>query len=163
MYHLFVGGPAKNHQVSYVLRIAIHQNDICCLCCHISPGPYSYSYIGLSKGGRIVDTVACHGYKVPFLLQLLNDVDLLVGQHLAVIAIEVQFFTDRLGRLFIVACCHEELHSFRSERFDGLSTFLPYFIRQSYKPNQFVFPDHEYDRFSSVRASLFRNINILFS
>ena len=86
---------------------------------HVGAGAHRQADVGGREGGCVVDAVAGHGDDSPFVAEPLDDVGLVVGQHLGLDPVDAEAACDGLGGDPVVTGEHDDLDAFGAERLQG--------------------------------------------
>ncbi|QHE74223.1 hypothetical protein GFS60_07918 (plasmid) [Rhodococcus sp. WAY2] len=76
------GGPRQTDRVRGGPQVTAHQRQVRGLDRDVGAGAHGQTQVGLGERGRVVDTVADHRHHPTLVLQVLDHVDLVGGQHL---------------------------------------------------------------------------------
>ena len=99
-------------------QVALEQGDAGALDGDVGAGAHREADVGGGQGGCVVDAVAGHGHDAALGAQALDDVALVVGQHLGLDAVDAEAAADGLGGDPVVAGEHDDLDAVFPQRLE---------------------------------------------
>ena len=100
-------------------QVALEQGDAGALDGHVGARPHRKADVGGGQGRGVVDAVARHGHDAALVAQPLDDVGLVVGQHLGLDPVDAEAASDGLGGDPVVAGEHDDLDPVGAQRLEG--------------------------------------------
>ncbi len=142
LHHLAVGGAGHPHDHRDVARIGADQDDVGRLDRHVGARADGDAHVRLRQRGRVVDPVARHGDDQAALLDLLDLLGLLVGQHLGEVIVQIQLSRDPFGDGFGIAGDHHRLDAHLLEPLQRLARLGPDDVGQSDRAGRLLVHEH---------------------